>query len=129
MTKQRIKLLEKSARVALASALAARKKLAAAAEAVGDVHIPMFLTSEEHRRIVREMRADHHRELVGLFAHVTNPDPKYMRIAQLSLHGTAEAAQRARRDALHVVKSGDASSHDTAADAIVRSGRRRRGED
>src|SRR5262249_6860011 len=56
---QRIELLRKSAIAALNSATAAQKKWAAAVEAAGDAHIPMFLTLDRHRGIVRRMRREH----------------------------------------------------------------------
>jgi hypothetical protein len=60
---QRTKMLERAARAALSKCIATHKKLAASVEADGGVFIPHFLTAEDHRKIVREMRADHAAEL------------------------------------------------------------------
>lgn len=142
MTTQRIKLLEKSARAALDSALAARKRLAAAVEASGEVHVPMFLTGEEHRKIVRRMRADYKQERVewvqalGTVAAIV-ADPK---LESSEFHGFAKmmwaAMQQriaeeaiARRDAFYVVKSEAEEEPAPAAEQIVRAGRKRRGEE
>jgi hypothetical protein len=63
---QRTKMLERAARVALSNCIATHKKLAASVEADGGVFIPHFLTAEHHRKIVREMRADHAAELAEM---------------------------------------------------------------
>ncbi|WP_316237682.1 hypothetical protein [Bradyrhizobium sp. SZCCHNR1015] len=142
MTTQRIKLLEKSARAALDSALAARKRLAAAVEASGEVHVPMFLTGEEHRRIIRAMRADHKQEraelvqaLASVAAIMANPNSAHSEFHGVSKlmwaamqEQVAEEA-RARREAFYVVQRATEEEQVAAADQIVSAGRKRRGEE
>ena len=95
---QRIKLLERAARVALANAIAAQNKLAAAVEAEGEVFIPLLFTAERHRKIIRAQRADHQKELLG-FALAQS---KYARLAELAMQVKEGEPQR-RRDAFRVV--------------------------
>jgi hypothetical protein len=125
---QRIKLLEKAARIAIENALATRKKLAAAVEADGDVFVRPFLTLEEHSRIVRRMRSDHRAEMERMIQHFMCPDPAYMRIAKFLMRVNKTGDHQARRDALHVVEPA-AEERAATADAIVRAGRRRRNEE
>ncbi|WP_316202834.1 MULTISPECIES: hypothetical protein [unclassified Bradyrhizobium] len=142
MTTQRIKLLEKSARAALDSALAARNRLADAVEASGEVHVPMFLTGEEHRKIVRRMRADHKQKRAELVQVLTTvaaifADPNS---AHSEFHGFAKmmwaamqkrVAEEAleRREAFYVVQCEPEDEQAPAAEQIVRAGRKRRGEE
>jgi hypothetical protein len=99
---QRIKLLERAARAALANAIAAQNKLAAAVEAEGEVHLPLFLTAERHRKIVRAQRKDHQAELLR----VALMQPALARLAEMAIDTKANEPQR-RRDAFRVVGDND----------------------
>ena len=63
MNKSHLPALKRSLATALNSAVAARRRLAAATEAAGEVYIKDFLTRDEHRAVVRAMRRDHEAEI------------------------------------------------------------------
>lgn len=127
---QRTELLERSARIALDNALRADRKLAEAIEADGGVHVSSFITLDRHRKIVRRMRAEHERQLTEYMLFMANPPESVKRLAELVVNIKRDEPYR-RREQLYVVRGDkeEQSRHEAAAEAILRSGRRRRNEE
>ncbi|WP_315792183.1 MULTISPECIES: hypothetical protein [unclassified Bradyrhizobium] len=136
-----VKNLEASLRSALDRAVAARNKLSAARRQYGlSGGARAFLTAEEYRAEMREQRRQHDEELRGMAASFMGGAAKYRRVAQLMMANASRevtAEERAQRDWLATVAAAqeiveerdrDAASKATAR-AIIRAGRRRRGED
>jgi hypothetical protein len=132
---QRTKLAERAAQIALRSAIAAQKKLAASVEADGDVFLPRFLTIERHRRIVRAMREDHEREQreeqaanMRLFARIfgASLDDE---IAPSARSTPRESLGRRIESLRADPVDDDDSPRRATAKEIIRAGRRRRGEE
>ncbi|MGJ4997836.1 hypothetical protein ACQR0Z_25665 [Bradyrhizobium sp. HKCCYLS3077] len=136
-----VKNLEASLQSALDRALAARNKLSAARREYGLPHAARsFLTIEEHRAEVREMRREHDEQLRSMAAFFMGGGEKYRRMAQLAMANAnreVTAEERAQRDWMATVAAAheivaerdrDAAAS-AAADAILRAGRKRRGED